>query len=165
MLFLTRIMRKLIWQLSLSTSFKQLMRNISFPTVFSLKKKKKKKNCKKKRKKKLFFFLKKRQWGMKYASSIVWKKLTVTVVKLISSLSWSYCQKEHSYFNTLLMHYYDFFGWLFFFAMSDALYWKNIGFSNIEYWILKIFSITFKKSSDANLLCDFHWPKCDCQLP
>ena len=47
----------------------------------------------------------------------------------------------------------------FFFAMSDALYWKNIGFSNIEYWILKIFSITFTKSSDANLLCDFHWPK------
>ena len=67
-------------------------------------------------KKNIFFknFLKKRQWGMKYASSIVWKKLTVTVVKLISSLSWSYCQKEHSYFNTLLMHYYDFFGWLFF---------------------------------------------------
>ena len=102
-----------------------------------------------------FFFFKKRQWGMKYASSIVWKKLTVTVVKLISSLSWSYCQKEHSYFNTLLMHYYDFFGWLFF---------RNVGcfvlekYRFLKYWILKIFSITFTKSSDANLLCDFHWP-------
>ena len=69
------------------------------------------------------------------ALSIVWKKLTVTVVKLISSLSWSYCQKEHSYFNTLLMHYYDFFGWLFF---------RNVGcfvlekYRFLKYWILNI---------------------------
>ena len=82
-----------------------------------------------------FFFLKKRQWGMKYASSIVWKKLTVTVVKLISSLSWSYCQKEHSYFNTLLMHYYDFFGWLFFRSVGCFVLEK---YRFLKYWILNI---------------------------
>ena len=99
---------------------------------------------KKKKKNKKYFFLK-REGEMKYSLSIKKKRFTV--------ISYPHYTGLIGLFMTLLlMALYRYFFYYICWLMDEMC--QKIG-SFFQYWILTIFSITFTKNFDANLLCDF----------